>query len=366
MLRHHLKEMIESSPKKRISYHDYMAAALYAPTIGYYASPKKKIGSRGDFYTSGNVGDAFGRSLARWFVHLIKVCGISPKIVEVGAGDGKLAYDILVYIKETEPLIWDSLTYVLVETSPYHKKAQQERMGMFKQAFFASGAEEWTSMDGIVFSNEFFDALPVHVIEKDDGALVEVFVTIKDGHLLEVKEPLSNPDILSYLTERSVTLHDKQRYEIPLKMVEEYEKIASNIESGILLTIDYGYIQKEWMEPAHHQGSLRGYYQHEMIGDALMYPGDMDLTTHIHFDTLMDRGERNGLGTCKLYQQHEFLLKTGILQELKEHQETDPFSKTAKRNRAIRGLIVPGGFSEHFRVLVQTKNLAVTAKVFPE
>ncbi|AOH55696.1 hypothetical protein ABE28_015150 [Peribacillus muralis] len=366
MLKHHLKKMIESSPKKRISYHDYMNAALYAPAIGYYVKQKKKIGSKGDFYTSGNVGDAFGRSLARWFVHLIKVCGISPKIVEIGAGEGKLAYDILVYIKETEPQIWDSLTYVLVETSPFHKKAQQERIGMFKQACFASEAEEWTNMNGIVFSNEFFDALPVHVIEKDDGALVEVFVTVKDGRLLEVKEPLDNPDILTYLSERSVTLQDKQRYEIPLKMVEEYEKIASNIQSGVLLTIDYGYTQEEWMEPAHHKGSLRGYHQHEMMKDALMYPGDMDLTTHIHFDTLMDSGKKNGLATCELYQQHEFLLKTGILQELKEHQEKDPFSKKAKRNRAIRGLIVPGGFSEHFRVLLQTKELAETAKVFPE
>ncbi|MCK1991494.1 SAM-dependent methyltransferase [Peribacillus muralis] len=366
MLKHHLREMIEGSPNKRISYHDYMDAVLYAPNIGYYVKQKKKIGTKGDFYTSGNVGDAFGRSLARWFVHLIKVCGVSPRIVEIGAGDGKLAYDILVCIKETEPLIWDSLTYVLVETSPYHKRSQVDRIGMFKQVSFATEAEEWTSINGIVFSNEFFDALPVHVIEKNDGALVEVFVTVKNGRLLEVKEPLTNRNILSYLTELSVTLHDKQRYEIPLKMVKVYEKIASSIRLGVLLTIDYGYTQDEWKEPALCQGSLRGYYQHEMIKDALVYPGDMDLTTHIHFDTLMDRGEKIGLACGGLYQQHEFLLKTGILEELKEHQDTDPFSKTAKRNRAIRGLIVPGGFSEHFKVLLQTKNLAGTVKIFPD
>ncbi|WP_285768905.1 SAM-dependent methyltransferase [Peribacillus sp. SI8-4] len=365
MLIHHLEEMIERSPKKRISYQDYMAAVLYAPQIGYYMRQKKKIGSRGDFYTSGNVGDAFGRSLARWFVHLIKVCGVSPHIVEMGAGDGKLAYDILVYIKETEPLIWDSLTYVLVETSPFHRRAQQDRIGMFKQASLAVEAEEWANMNGIVFSNEFFDALPVHVIEKDGGSLAEVFVTMEGGRLLEVKEPLDNPDILTYLAERSVTLQDKQRYEIPLQMVQEYEKIASSIRSGVLLTIDYGYTQKEWQESAHHQGSLRGYYRHEMITDALMHPGDMDMTTHIHFDTLMDIGKKKGAAVSGLYQQHEFLLKTGILQELKGHQETNPFSETARRNRAIRGLII-GGYSDHFRVLLQTKNLAEAARIFPD
>ncbi|CAH0176320.1 hypothetical protein SRABI96_01318 [Peribacillus sp. Bi96] len=365
MLKNHLIELIESSSQKRISYHDYMDAVLYAPNIGYYVREKEKIGSRGDFYTSGNVGDAFGRTLARWFIYLIKVCGVSPRIVEIGAGDGKLAYDILGFIKETEPLIWDSLTYILVDSSPYHRKIQQKRLGMFKQAVFATSLEKWKKINGIVFSNELFDALPVHVIEKNNGALVEVFVAVKEGHLVEVREPLVNPDILSYLTERAIIIKEKQRYEVPLKMVDEYEKIASSIISGIFLTIDYGYTEKEWKEPAHLQGSLRGYYQHEMIKDALMHPGEMDLTTHIHFDTLIESGKRKGLSDEGLYPQNEFLLKTGILEELKEHQETDPFSKTAKRNRAVRGLIVPGGFSAHFRVLLQSKNLSQEVKFFP-
>lgn len=366
MLKNHLKELIASSPQRRISYHDYMDAVLYTPNIGYYVREKEKIGSRGDFYTSGNVGDAFGRSLARWFVHLIKMCGVSPRIIEVGAGDGKLAYDILVFIKEMEPLLWDSLTYIMVDGSPYHRKIQQERVGMFKQAVSVASLEKWTKVNGVVFSNELFDALPVHVIEKYKGALVEVFVAEKEGDLVEVREPLVNPGILSYLTERNITLNEKQRYEVPLKMVQEYENIISHIDSGMLLTIDYGYTEREWKEPTHLQGSLRGYYQHEMIKDPLMYPGDMDLTTHIHFDTLIEIGKRKGFSNQGLFLQNEFLIKTGILEELKDHQGTDPFSKTAKRNRAIRGLIVPGGFSEHFRVLLQSKNLAEDAKILPE
>lgn len=366
VLKNHLKELIAGSPQKRISYNDYMDAVLYTPKIGYYARAKEKIGPRGDFYTSGNVGDAFGRSLARWFVYLIKRCGVSPRIIEVGAGDGKLAYDILVYIKETEPQIWDSLTYVLVDGSPFHRKIQHERLGKFKQAVSDASLEKWTNVNGIVFSNELFDALPVYVIEKYKGALVEVFVTEKEGDLVEEREPLDNPDILSYLTERKITLNEKQRYEVPLNMIREYEKIVSCIESGILLTIDYGYTDREWKEPAHLQGSLRGYYRHQMIKDALMYPGDMDLTTHIHFDTLIEIGKRKDLSNRGLFLQNEFLLKAGILEELKDHQGTDPFSKTAKRNRAIRGLIVPGGFSEHFKVLLQSKNLADDVRIFPE
>ncbi len=161
------------------------------------------------------------------------------------------------------------------------------------------------------FQMNFFDALPVHVIEKYKGVLVEVFVTEKEGDLVEVREPLDNPDILSYLTERAITLNEKQRYEVPLKMVREYEKIVSCMESGILLTIDYGYTEREWKEPAHLQGSLRGYYEHQMIKDPLLYPGDMDLTTHIHFDTLIEIGKRKDLSNQGFFFKMNSCLKQG-------------------------------------------------------
>lgn len=361
-----LKEMIVNSPQDRISYHDYMEAVLYTPNIGYYVREKEKIGTTGDFYTSGNVGDAFGRALARWFIYLIKECGLPPRIIEIGAGDGKLAYDILAFIKETELVLWSSLTYILVDSSPYHRKVQQERVGVFNQVAFMDSLENLPNVNGIVFSNELFDALPVHVIEMNKGALVEVFITVEEGQLVEIKEPLKNQDILNYLSKQNIMLNEKQRYEVPLKMIQEYEKIVSHIQSGVLLTIDYGYTEQEWKEPAHLQGSLRGYYQHKMMKKVLEYPGEMDLTSHIHFDTLIESGKNVNFSMEGLFQQNEFLLKTGILEELKDHQETDPFSKTAKRNRAIRGLIVPGGHSEYFRVLLQSKNLAEKVRLFPE
>ncbi len=97
------------------------------------------------------------------------------------------------------------------------EKIQHERLGIFKQAVSAASLEKWTNVNGIVFSNELFDALPVYVIEKYKGALVEVFVTEKEGDLVEEREPLDNPDILSYLTERKITLNEKQRYEVHAK-----------------------------------------------------------------------------------------------------------------------------------------------------
>ncbi|MFJ7746168.1 class I SAM-dependent methyltransferase [Peribacillus sp. NPDC097295] len=361
-----LHEMIEKSLQKRISYHDYMESVLYSPTLGYYMREKEKIGVNGDFYTSGNVGDSFGRTLARWFVFLIKERGLPPNVVEVGAGNGKLAHDILGYIKEEEPLLWEEFTYILVDSSPYHNKLQQMLMSPCKQVVLAADLAECPFINGILFSNELFDALPVHVIEKEKGELIEIFVTIKEEKLMEIKAPLENPHILSYLEEQNIILNEHQRYEIPLKMVSEYERMTHHLQSGLLLTIDYGYTEAEWKEPAHRLGSLRGFFQHTLVNEVLERPGEMDLTTHIHFDTLIKLGKKNNLTLRGFLEQNEFLLKGGILEELKNHEETDPFSQTAKRNRAIRSLIMPGGHSQYFRVLLQTKNLDEKVTLFRE
>jgi SAM-dependent MidA family methyltransferase len=177
---------------------------------------------------------------------------------------------------------------------------------------------------------------------------------------------LKNHDILAYLAKRKIMLYEKQRYEVPLKMIQEYEEIAAHLQLGILLTIDYGYTEQEWQEQVHQQGSLRGYYQHRMVGNVLNHPGEMDLTAHVHFDLLIEQGEKSGLGAGSLLQQTDFLLKAGILEELEDHQEPDPFSGQAKRNRAIRSLIVPGGHSEYFRVLLHTRNVDEKMSLFSE
>lgn len=361
-----LSEMITSSRQKRISYHDYMEAVLYTPILGYYMREKEKIGINGDFYTSSNIGDVFGRTLARWFVFLIKESGLPPNIVEIGAGNGKLAYDILGYIKEEEPVLWEGFTYILVDSSPYHRDLQQRRIQSCKQVIFAATLEECPQINGILFSNELFDALPVHIIEKNKGKLVEIFIAYNEEKLVEIKEPLESHQIVSYLEKHNISLNENQRYEVPLKMVKEYENIASHLQSGILVTIDYGYTEQEWKKAAHHQGSLRGFFQHKMVETILEHPGEMDLTTHIHFDTLINLGKNMNVSTRGLLRQNEFLQSGGILEELKDHADTNPFSELAKRNRAIRNLIIPGGHSEYYRVLLQTKNLNEKVRLFRE
>ncbi|MEH6946208.1 SAM-dependent methyltransferase [Bacillus sp. JJ634] len=352
----YMKQLIMNSPDQKISFCEYMEAVLYTPEIGYYMRSREKIGREGDFYTSVNVGDVFGRVLAKWFAYLIKEYNLPPTIIEMGSGDGKLAYDILHYWKEKEIQLFDCVEYRLVDRSLDHQQRQKERLMAFPQVSFGGVLEQNSEINGIVFSNELFDALPVHSIEKQNGEMVEVFVTVKNETLTEIKSPLKNDKITSYLESQNLCLKEGQRMEIPLQMVELYQNLASRIQSGLLVTIDYGYTDEEWEQPIHCQGSLRGYYQHRMVRNVLEHPGKMDLTSHIHFDCLRREGVKYGFVEEDFLQQQAFLVKAGIMDELEEDNGLDPFSETAKRNRAIRSLLV-GGYSEYFRVLVQSKGL---------
>jgi len=75
------------------------------------------------------------------------------------------------------------------------------------------------------------------------------------------------------------------------------------------------------------------------------------------------RGEKRGLRFVEKLRQDEFFLKIGILEELQEHTDPDPFSPVSRRNRAIKTLLLPGGISSHFHVILQKKNLDVRIEV---
>lgn len=361
----YLQNLIERSPSQLITYSDYIEAVLYHPQYGYYMKDKQKIGREGDFITTSNISDLFGRVVAKWFSRLIARHQLAPVFCEVGGGNGRFAR---AFLEEWQELAEVPVRYIIVETSPYHRNLQNE---LLKPDFMVeqySSIGEVPSMEGVIFSNELFDALPVHVIEKKDGQLYEVMVGLRSGSLYEQSVPLVNEEIFAFLKDFGLKLRDKQRIEIPIAMKSILRNVASILTKGFVVTIDYGYSKEEWMEPSKRNGSLRGYYQHRLVENVLLHPGEMDITAHIHFDCLQQIGEEFQLEFVKKTRQDEFLLKAGILKELENHFDPDPFSAVSKRNRAIRSLIMPSGISSSFHVLIQQKNLNVKdeSEVFDE
>jgi SAM-dependent MidA family methyltransferase len=352
----YLKDLITNSSGQLITYADYISAVLYHPELGYYMKDKQKIGREGDFITTSNVSDIFGRTFAKWFSDICQKSQLPPIFCEVGAGNGRFARAFLEEWngKENTPL-----TYIIVESSPYHRRLQKELLADFAVTQ-AMSINELQPFEGMIFSNELFDALPVHVIEKEKGQLFEVMVGFQNEQLQEIKVPLANQDIFRFIEENHLDLNDRQRIEIPLLMGKMLEEISTVLVSGLVTTVDYGYTYADWMEPARRNGSLRGYFQHQMIENVLLHPGEMDITSHIHFDWLIKKGEQVNLQFVEKLRQDQFLLKTGILQELQDHYDPNPFSEKSKRNRAIRSLIMPTGMSASFHVCIQEKDMNIT------
>jgi SAM-dependent MidA family methyltransferase len=318
---------------------------------------KQKIGRQGDFITTSNISDVYGRLIAKWFSRLCNTANIEPIFCEIGAGNGRFAHS---FLQEWHDTINTPLQYIIVETSPFHRNLQKELLINYPSVIQIENLMELQAFEGVIFSNELFDALPVHVIEKRHGQLFEVMVSYQSKGLVEQKIPLENEDIIRFLQESDMVLRDNQRLEIPLPMEKMLQNISNVLTKGFVVTADYGYTNEEWMNPRRAEGSLRGYHQHRMIDNVLENPGEVDITTHIHFDYLIQKGEQVSLQLATKLRQDEFLLKTGILKELEDHYDPNPFSDVSRRNRAIRSLIMPSGMSSYFHIIIQQKGLYIS------
>ena len=352
-----LKNMISTNIQGFLSYADFMKHALYHPELGYYSREQQKIGANGDFYTSSNVGDVFGRALGRWFVYIFRNFELDTRIIELGAGTGKIARSVLAIIKELDEQLFSKLIYTIVDTSSYHQELQKKSLENYTNVTYYNCLQEAGKLTGIIFSNEFFDAFPVHIVEKKNGQLYEVGIAVEQDAFVEQLIPVYNLEIEEYLNQQQLQLAEGQRIEIPLSMVHYYRELAEQIQKGLLLTIDYGYTNEEWRDPAHRDGSIRGYNRHKMTGNILKNPGNIDMTTHIHWDTLRFCPKELNVETVAFMPQNEFLMSCGIFAEFNETASLNPFSLEHKRNRAIRTLIEPGQISSYFKALVQVKNL---------
>jgi SAM-dependent MidA family methyltransferase len=349
-------EKIKQSSTKLISYADYIELALYHKTQGYYMKNQIKIGRDGDFITTSNVSDIFGSLVSKWFLYLVTEHRIFPSVCEIGAGNGRFAKAFNDTWRRNTDI---PLQYYIVETSPYHRSLQKEILPIGDNILQVDKLSDIRPFKGLIFSNELFDALPVHVIEKKHGQLFEVMIGTDGSTLREEYISLTNPNIYDYLKNQKLELADDQRIEIPLSMEDVIKDISVTLENGLVVTVDYGYTNQEWKNPLRRSGSLRGYYKHQMVTDVLLHPGEMDLTHHVHFDSLVNIGQRYDLDFLLKNRQDEFLISTGILKELEENYDPNPFSEKSKRNRAIRSLVMPG-MSSHFDVVVQHKKSDVS------
>ena len=340
-----LRGRIEGEIDKRgaITFERFMERALYEPEIGYYACAPR-VGKRGDFYTSPSAHRAFGETIARVAGALRERLGGAADIVEAGGGDGTLANDILSALARTDPETYNSVKYTLVERrGPERCVARGHKNFRRVKNFDEAGRTE-----GLIFSNELFDALPFHRLVFRGGKVREIMVSRGFG---ETENEPSSPNLAGYFDRcggvEAMGFAEGQQFEVCLAAAEIMKSMAQTLQKGIILTIDYGFQTDELYSPDRKTGTFKCVSGHRISESPYENIGEQDITAHVDFGNLEHAGESAGLATLKYTTQGQFLIDWGIM-EIAE--------KNPDEIGAIKNLFMPGMMGGSFRALMQIKN----------
>ncbi len=292
------------------SFRDFMAAALYDPTFGYYTRNIRDVGVRGDFSTSATLDRTFlGGAIACWIREERKAAALPRNLIEIGAGDGSLARAVL---QALGFLGRRGLSYHLVDVSPPLVARQRQALAGFRNVLWHPRIEDALDAcagEALLFSNELVDAFPATLYRyaAASGAWNELLLAARGGRVVIVGE--SAPDFRPEAPAAGWT--DGQIVESHTSYRDWLRTWTPRWKRGRLLTIDYG---GEFPALSHRRprGTLRAYFaqqRFEEMGEILARFGKQDLTCDVNFTDLRTWGETCGLRTVSFDTQRDFLLR---------------------------------------------------------
>jgi len=330
-----------------LTFADYMERVLYGPA-GYYSTGTARSGKSGDYFTAPDVGPVFGQLLAEIFeTWRAKLHTESFSIMEAGAGEGRLAADIL----KSHPF-----PYIAVERSPYRRgilKNLKEQFSSF-EVCADFGALQGRKIQGVLFGNELIDAFPVHRVQLKKGRLRELFVEEKEGKKRFLWNDPSTPKLQSYLDRLGIVLPEGYETEINLAASDWLAAAADVLREGLILLIDYGRPAHEYYAEERTRGTLRAFSKHKVSADFLDPSGAVDLTADVDFTSIVLDAENAGLTPLAFMEMGTFLMQ-GVAC-MKEPNVLNP--------RALKYLIHPEAMGSAFHVLILGKGVQASDWIF--
>ena len=351
-----------------LSFRDWMDAALYDEREGYYRrADRTRWGRvRGDYRTSPERSPLFAATFACYFAALHAELGAPHTwtILEAGAGAGDFARVALETLERQHPRVFQATRYYIDEASDDTAARARENLAAFadRVEFCRDGLRRGLSFEtGVIFSNELLDAFPVHRATMRGGRLRELCVALDEvgGFCWSEQEP-TTPLLAEHFARLGVALAEGHTAEVNLEAEAWMKRAAAMLQRGYLLTVDYGAEAEElYQSTRRRDGTLRGFRAHEFVPDVLAHPGEHDLTTTINWTQVRRAGEAAGLETISFERQDEFLLRTGLLEQLERlTSHLDDEAERLRLRLGAREMILPGGMGESFQVLVQKKRTA--------
>lgn len=340
-----------------IGFDRFMELALFAPGLGYYSGGAHKFGPEGDFVTAPEISPLFGKALARQAAQIMALS--APILLEVGAGSGVLACDLLRALEDCGQL---PERYAILELSGELRARQAQTLR--EQVPHLVDRVEWLDgmpehFSGCVIANEVLDVMPVQlVVWRSDGIFERGVALDADGAFAWQEQPAQGR-LLEAARALPVELPEEGEYvsEICLPARAWLAGWAERLVAGALILIDYGYPQAEYYLPSRSHGTVQCYYRHRAHTELLRWPGLNDITSFVDFTAMADAAYGAGLAIEGYTTQARFLTDCGLLELLADVGPTDqaPYVRAA---RAALRLIAPHEMGELFKVLVVGRGLA--------
>jgi SAM-dependent MidA family methyltransferase len=358
-IRHEISQADEA-----ISFARFMELVLYAPGLGYYSAGQPKLGKEGDFVTAPEISPLFAQCVAQQCQQVLPELGKKAAILELGAGSGVFAKDLLLELEKLNSL---PEHYFILEISA-ELRHRQEKL-LFTHCPHLLPRIVWLNafpgiaINGIIIANEVLDALPVHCFQIHKTGLKERCVTWQEDHFTWQLRPPTTPELTQRVEslQQNTILPENYKSELRLMLPAWINSLATILEKGIILLFDYGYGETEYYHPARSMGTLMCYYQHYKHDDPFKLIGLQDITAHVDFTSIIESASNAHCALAGYTTQAAFLLACGLLELVKN---TSPLAQF-QQGQDIKKLIFPAQMGELIKVMAISKNYAKPLCGFP-
>ncbi len=343
-----------------ISFERYMEMVLYEPGWGYYSAGATRFGESGDFVTAPLVSPLFSRCVARQCRQVLASMD-SGDILELGAGSGVMALDLLLELEALEAL---PDRYFILETSAdlrlRQKQLYSSRIPHLLPRIRWLETLSGNPVNGVIIVNEVVDALPVTRVLLENGVLHELCVGHNGDEFYWVRTPRpAGPvrtawdRITGYLAPQ---LPERFETEICLRGDAWLGSVSSALDRGAVLLIDYGYPRYEYYHPQRDKGTLLCHYRHRFHDDPFFYPGLQDITASVDFTAVALSALDNGMRLAGYTSQAHFLIGCGLAEIAADDKDCPDPAVSGQ----VKRLTLPGEMGERFKAIAFTRNFTET------
>ncbi len=341
-----------------LSFERYMELALYAPGLGYYSAGARKFGADGDFVTAPEVSPLFGACVARQCAEVLEACG-AGSILEIGAGTGRLAVDVLLRLESLGRL---PAHYWILESSADLRQRQLDTLAgelprLLDRIRWLDGPPA-APFDGLILANEVLDALPVRRFRWTTAVTQELGVVNAEGRLEWAARPADEGLALACAQLRAAGGAWDEGYtsEYCARLPAWTHAVTRALRRGAVLWFDYGLPRSQYYFPERRAGTLLCHHRQQAHDDPLQRPGLQDITAWVDFTQLAEAADSAGFGVAGYTTQTWFLAGAGIDVEMQRLAAGDA-TRAARLANQARQLVMPGEMGERFKAMAWTRGL---------